>query len=786
MDEIKNLFLSLNQGNIFNQKQNVHLFNSKSKSKNNIKNNNKLTEGFTDNSDIDTQHQRKPVFVNAYNRMKTNKATSTDDVSELNNLQSQYNEVTGQYKEALNTLEKYGLEYNNRMSKENPYLNNNITINNSNGELQLASSGVGGYVTSKGIFKSYPDQSVFNSTAGKNGCPKASKIIKDVPKNKFSSLLINGTHMTSGQSCGAEGQNVYVSKMLDSPSVKYSGCFYNTDPNIIDSTSTTMTKASETDLYTMDECKQYAIDSGNQFFALQGAPDTNGKSTCLIANDLITVQQYGNASKQTNKIQLWTSNGLIDRTDFNPTGVKLNNKGQLVFSDNNTNAEKVLNFGSNTNNPETDYYLSLQKTGKMCLYNSTPNGKDRDGGALWCSPTTTEKLTPNREWISSNGKYSDPFLSSSSNQILFQNEWIGSTDGSLKLIMETSGNLVLYTSTISKGCEIQKNMETNSITNIYGINNNINATFEINDVGTSANLGVMAYIDNNSVAHSYSSNMLSYPQGSTSKYNIYNNFDSPDDTSNIGGSPMNTINDCQTACNSTDGCAGFVWVNAGEDANMCYLKNSNMFPKTPRIIKNNRTMAVRVPTINNADMNNLGIQDIDTLRYQNYVKGDNVSPENADKIWRNTVIPTSTKIQLDELQTKMAMINQQIEAKIKELYAKDQKAFDTMNINDADLKKKISSYKNTVNMGKKSSLQPLTTNQEGMYKEGMYKEGMYKEGMYKEGMQNIDMSDVNGMLADTDTRVLQENYSYIFWSILAAGLLIITVDVMKKGNNINK
>lgn len=778
MDEIKNLFLSLNQGNIFNQKQHVHLLNSKSKSNNNSKSRNKLTEGFTDNSDPETQYERKPVFLNAYNQMKTNKTTSTDDVSELNNLQSQYNEVSSQYKEVLKTVESDGLEYNDRMSKENPYLNNNITINNSNGELQLASSGVGGYVTSKGIFKSYPDQTIFDSTAGKNGCPNASKIIKDVSKNKYSSLLINGTDMKSGQSCGAEGQNVYVSKMLDSPAVKYSGCFYNTDPNITDSTSTStsMTKASETDLYTMEECKQYAIDSGNQFFALQGIPDTNGKSTCLIANDLTTVQQYGNASKQTNKIQLWTSNGLIDRTDFNPTSVKLNNKGQLVFSDTNTNAEKVLNLSSNTNNPETDYYLSLQKTGKMCLYNSTPNGKDRDGGALWCSQTTAEKLTPNTEWVSSKGKYSDAFLSASSNQILFQNEWIGSTDGSLKLIMEPSGDLVLYTSTISKGCEIKKNMETNSITNIYGINNNINATFEINNVGTSANLGVMAYIDNNSVAHSYSSNMLSYPQGSTSKYNIYNNFDSPDDTSNIaGGGPMNAINDCQTACNSTDGCAGFVWVNAGEDANMCYLKNSNMFPKSPRIIKNNRAMGVRVPTINNADMNNLGIQDIDTLRYQNYVKGDNVSPENADKIWRNTVIPTSTKIQLDELQTKMAMINQQIETKIKELYSKDQTAFDTMNVNDENLKKKISSYKNTVNMGKKNSLQnmgqPLTTN---------------NEGMYKEGMQNIDMSDVNGMLADTDTRVLQENYSYIFWSILAAGLLIITVDVMKKGNNINK
>ena len=49
-----------------------------------------------------------------------------------------------------------------------------------------------------------------------------------------------------------------------------------------------------------------------------------------------------------------------------------------------------------------------------------------------------------------------------------------------------------------------------------------------------------------------------------------------------------------------------------------------------------------------------------------------------------------------------------------------------------------------------------------------------------EGMQNIDMSDVNGMLADTDIRILQENYSYIFWSVLAVGLLTITVNIMKQ------
>jgi hypothetical protein len=54
-------------------------------------------------------------------------------------------------------------------------------------------------------------------------------------------------------------------------------------------------------------------------------------------------------------------------------------------------------------------------------------------------------------------------------------------------------------------------------------------------------------------------------------------------------------------------------------------------------------------------------------------------------------------------------------------------------------------------------------------------------------MENIDvkkygltMNDVNSMLSDTDIRVLQENYSYIFWSILAVGLITVTITQIKK------
>jgi hypothetical protein len=53
-----------------------------------------------------------------------------------------------------------------------------------------------------------------------------------------------------------------------------------------------------------------------------------------------------------------------------------------------------------------------------------------------------------------------------------------------------------------------------------------------------------------------------------------------------------------------------------------------------------------------------------------------------------------------------------------------------------------------------------------------------------EGMQNMNSSkninDINGMLSDTDLIVLQENYSYILWSILAVGILTITLSTIKK------
>ena len=44
----------------------------------------------------------------------------------------------------------------------------------------------------------------------------------------------------------------------------------------------------------------------------------------------------------------------------------------------------------------------------------------------------------------------------------------------------------------------------------------------------------------------------------------------------------------------------------------------------------------------------------------------------------------------------------------------------------------------------------------------------------------LNMNDLNGMVTDTDLVVLQNNYQYILWSIIAVGIVVATIHNIKK------
>ena len=45
--------------------------------------------------------------------------------------------------------------------------------------------------------------------------------------------------------------------------------------------------------------------------------------------------------------------------------------------------------------------------------------------------------------------------------------------------------------------------------------------------------------------------------------------------------------------------------------------------------------------------------------------------------------------------------------------------------------------------------------------------------------KSFDMTNINGIMADSDIVVLKENYTYVFWSILAISVVIIAMNLLR-------
>ena len=94
---------------------------------------------------------------------------------------------------------------------------------------------------------------------------------------------------------------------------------------------------------------------------------------------------------------------------------------------------------------------------------------------------------------------------------------------------------------------------------------------------------------------------------------------------------------------------------------------------------------------------------------------------------------------------------------MEKLYNQDNQIHQKFNTNAEQFKKDIQKYKLT-----NEKIKYELSNIEGMTN------------------MNMNMNDLNGMLSDSDIRILQANYSYIMWSILAIGILTITINTIKK------
>jgi cupin superfamily acireductone dioxygenase involved in methionine salvage len=134
------------------------------------------------------------------------------------------------------------------------------------------------------------------------------------------------------------------------------------------------------------------------------------------------------------------------------------------------------------------------------------------------------------------------------------------------------------------------------------------------------------------------------------------------------------------------------------------------------------------------------IFNTDSLTYNNYIKSDKDIGNSYGLSTANSV----EKQQLDQLKTRLDQISQEL-------------ADDTGTLNTDEIK-----------VENQSTLQ---TQAIGNY---------LKEYENTNDKIKIFTSGMDGIIRDSDITVLKENYNYYFWSILAVGTVLVTMNVTKK------
>jgi hypothetical protein len=364
----------------------------------------------------------------------------------------------------------------------------------------------------------------------------------------------------------------------------------------------------------------------------------------------------------------------------------------------------------------------------MCIYRGTsPNDNQ---GKIWCSQTNGKQQQPNKNFSAANGKYAKNWISSTST--LAAGDFIGSNNGSIYLLMQTDGNLVLYTSTNQTACKANQNGKMQG-------SNLVNALYEVSPSGSKGDIGKIAYIDENSNLREYSTDNIKL----TNNYTTLQNMNTPNNDIPGAAYGSATIDQCKSTCSNRQSCYGFVFDNNNK---VCYPKNNQMYPYGGSLnpLSGVDTYLREKQPINRPPGISDIIANIDTVLFRNYIKSTG-----NDEYHGLTKATEVEKQQIAELQGKL----------------------DTLSSKIAKLSNKLSSNTNSAETQAKNNISGL---------DGFTGLGDYLTDLKNTNEQiQLTSTSMNNILNDSNIVVLQKNYSYLFWSILATGTVLVTMNIAK-------
>jgi len=752
-------------------------------------------QGLSGSGNSLTKQTKKVIGENDY----------TSQQQTLANLKAEYNKTLSEYQTLANQLESIATGYVNRTNSSNPYFGKVIQFQGGNMS----------YVTGSGVAKWIPTQAIYNQNAGKNGFPAKGAVTTvnlpwstsyqtpgaTIPTKPFP--LVSGSPVNAGQSVGNEGVNIFVNQMISNPTSSYVGCYADNSNNPL------MTLIDTSLNY--QQCQQSAINNGYKFYALQNVNVSSSLGTCYGSNDQTRIKSLGISNAVTGQTNLWNSgtsgqtgnsasfqNGSLSVLNANGASVystpnktkapsnyigcykdtsnramtaynrgkqmynnascqqaaetigasyyalqnSKNGQNAQCFTSSNLSQSKKYGIANNctqikdgswsgggwsnalyqTDMPTNSYFFIMQDDGNMCIYLGTSPTDNQ--GFVWQSSTNGKQQQANPNMVASKNKFGQNWMPDSS--VLYPGEFISSTNGSTALVMQSDGNLVLYTYTTGINCPKMRDGNT-------GGGLLANAIYSLGAAGKQSLMSMLGFVDGDSLLHTY-------PTTATQYSNQYTQFAGNSAGNDIQSASFGsaTVDKCMNYCNSNGQCAGFVYDNTN---NVCYPKTNGMYPKGNIKVDAINTTYVREKVPNKPPIGATNkTNNTDSLYYSNYLNGGPVT-NNSD--FGLSSLTSTQKQQLAQLQTKLNMLSRQITA------------FTTK-------------FENGSNSAQNQAKKNVTGIQE------------YLTGIHgtNDNIKGFDTT-FEKVLENSDINVLKENYNYLFWSILAAGSVIVSMNVMK-------
>ncbi|MCJ7801993.1 MAG: hypothetical protein MUP82_06510 [Candidatus Marinimicrobia bacterium] len=441
---------------------------------------------------------------------------------------------------------------------------------------------------------------------------------------------------------------------------------------------------------TVSSAEEYARANNFKYFGIQAANTSNGQGQGGFTNDLARATKYGKASN-CNKV----SGSSID------VGGGWSN---AIYS-----ADGV----------SSNYFLILQDDGNMCVYRGT--GPNDNQGNIWCSSTNGRQQSANPQYAAAKGKYGKNWISQGTT--LAAGDFVGSNNGNMALIMQSDGNLVLYTFTMESNCSQMADGKTGG-----GVN--ANALYKLDNTGQPSVMTQVAFIDPDSELHQYSADNIQYSNTYT-KMSGTNSAGADIPRAAYGNT---NVAACQATCDSKTNCAGFVFAR-----NTCYPKTDRMYPNKARTSDPQADLYIRSKTpisppigISNTTNN------VDSVSYYNYIKGGS-----ADDSYGLSKATSSQQQLLSQLETQLNQLTAQIANLTGRFGEGSLQAEQQIQINE----RKVGEYLEELNSNN-TNITNFSTN-------------------------------IENIVNDSDIVVLQKNYDYLFWSILATGTVIVAMNTME-------